>query len=287
MEKLIGVVVLYNPNISELIENIGSYIDELDYLICIDNSTKFYDYNELSFFDGKLVIKNMNGNIGLARGLAYGTKYAIDCGATYIIHFDQDSRVKKGSVKKMYQIIRTYENYGIVSPNISLIYRENGKRIYTEKCLYDKGLSHQNWAITSGSIISKKTFELVGGIDEELFISGIDRDLSCRIINHGFEIIIVGNAILYQEAGNTKEINLFGMVIHPPYLNSSRYYYIFRNELYLRNKNGMNYKKCKTNLLKYMISILFFEEKKREKIQNVIKGIIDSKKMVKKWRNMQ
>ena len=33
-----GIVVLYNPVIGEVLENINSYIDDLDFLYCIDNS---------------------------------------------------------------------------------------------------------------------------------------------------------------------------------------------------------------------------------------------------------
>ena len=279
MSKLFGVVVLYNPpNVFELKENIASYINELDHLICVDNSENGPKIE--NFKNSKITYVSMEKNIGLAKALSYGVKLAINQGADYIAQFDQDSILEKFAMTKMYECIKKDDSIGIIGPNINLIYRQNNIRSFSRECLYNKYVKEVEWIITSGSIISRAAYLAINGIDEKLFISGIDRDLCCRVKEKNYKIILMGTVTLFQEAGNTKEKNILGKKIHPPYLNQKRYYYIFRNELYLRRKNGKNYTKCKTNLLKYLICAIFFEDKKFNKCKAIIEGISDSRKML-------
>lgn len=280
MKKIYGIVVLYNPNYNELIENIHSYIGILDGLICVDNSEKEIETNSFLKTDPKVEYIFMNGNIGLAKALSFGIDKAIQYGANYVMLFDQDSIMAGNSAFLLKKSIDSINNWGIIAPNIRLIYREKNKRIYSTSNLYPTTLMEADWVITSGSIINIKAYIQSGGIDKKLFISGIDRDLCCRIKEIGYSIIRYGECILYQEAGNTEEKNFFGFKIHPPYLSTLRYYYTFRNELYLRKKNKGIYSKSKTNLLKYLICILFFEKEKYQKMIAVVKGVIDYKKLL-------
>lgn len=278
MSKLIGVVVLYNPNIKELSDNIKSYINDLDALICVDNSDYKTNLSEIS--NTNIWYYYMGENIGLARALEFGINKAIAMGADFIAQFDQDSLCDNNCMKKLMNIIVNDEQIGMVGPNINLIYRNKGKRIFsTQNKLYNSNLKEVAWLITSGSIIRADVYKQIGGIDTSLFISGIDRDVCCRVRATKNKIVLCGDCILFQEAGNTKKIKILGKVLHPPYLNYKRYYYIFRNELYLRRKNGKAYVDCKTNLFKYLICVLLFEGEKVKKIKQIGLGIYDSFKM--------
>lgn len=275
MSGLFGVIVLYNPNIEEVLENIASYIDDLDELICIDNSDKKIDVNV--FNSNKIIYIYMKKNIGLARALKYGVDYAIKKGAKYVAQFDQDSILEKNALKILLKIIRKDNNIGIVGPNISLIYRTGNKRVYSQEKKFDRSTKDVDWLITSGSILNCDAYIKIGGFDEKLFISGIDRDVCCKMKASNYRIVMCGSCTLYQEAGNTKEVCFFGKKVHPPYLDDKRYYYIFRNELYLRHKHKKTYRNIKTNLFKYLVCILLFENNKMVKIHYVIKGIKDRK----------
>lgn len=60
----VGVVVLYNPIIEELRNSINTYIDNLDRLICIDNSIKnhrqYLKNNKIDYY-----------SYGINKGLSY------------------------------------------------------------------------------------------------------------------------------------------------------------------------------------------------------------------------
>lgn len=275
MSGLFGVIVLYNPNIEELAENIASYIDDLDELICIDNSDKEVCLD--TFNSNKIVNIYMGKNIGLARALKYGINYAIKKGAKYVVQFDQDSVLEKNALNILLNVIINDNSIGIVGPNISLIYRVGNERVYSQEKKFDKLIKDVDWLITSGSILNCDAYIKIGGIDEKLFISGIDRDVCCKMKASNYRIVMCGSCTLYQEAGNTKEVCIFGKKLHPPYLDDKRYYYIFRNELYLRNKYKKVYKNFRTSLFKYLVCIFFFENNKVAKFRSIVKGIKDRK----------
>lgn len=128
-------------------------------------------------------------------------------------------------------------------------------------------------------------YNKVGAFDEKLFVGQVDQDFCYRVYKTGGKIIRMASAYIYQEAGNTRRISLGTRDIHIPNLSAMRYYYIFRNELYLRKKWGKSYKDYKVNLLVYLVCILFFEKQKLYKVREILRGIKDAKRREKVFVN--
>lgn len=287
--SLVGIVVLYNPEINEVIENIYSYIDSLDRLYCIDNSeeanTQIKD--ELIRLSSKILYEKCNGNIGLAKALIKGCELAGDENYRFVLLLDQDSFFAKGAINKMRNSI-TENNYALITPTIKNIYRDKyGKRIFSDETYYgsdEKAINQKvsiiDYAITSGSIIRLDIYSEIDGFDNKLFISQIDNDYCCRVAKAGYKMIRVNDAIMYQEPGRMKLIKIHNRKYHIPNLSSVRYYYLFRNEYYLRKKNGNDYKKYKVNLLKYIVCIIFFEKEKFRKLKYVFEGLKKSRFLI-------
>ena len=78
--KLAGVVVLYNPD-QKVINNINSYIDELDTLYLVDNSSAD---NSTLFTHEKVEYIPLQKNTGIAHALNVGAKKAIDHNFHYL-----------------------------------------------------------------------------------------------------------------------------------------------------------------------------------------------------------
>ena len=99
--KLAGVVVLYNPD-QKVIQNITSYINEVDVLYLVDNSSKD---NSLLFTHEKAKYIPLHGNTGIAHALKVGATKAIDNGFHYLLTMDQDSMFEQNALKSMKSII--------------------------------------------------------------------------------------------------------------------------------------------------------------------------------------
>lgn len=271
-----GIVVLYNPVIGEVLENINSYIDDLDFLYCIDNSdktrTEFDTKDKISYIP-------LGKNTGLANALSIGCDVAIKNGAEILVTMDQDTFFEKKSLKKLLHEVMMNGNI-VVTPNIKRITRKNGERYFHESAIYDNKDVEVSWAITSGSVFTSDLYRIVNGFDKCLFIGQIDQDFCTSVYQNGYKVIRKGNAFIYQELGNAKKYNLlFIKKGYAPNLSPIRYYYVFRNERYLRKKWGNAYNPNRVSLYKYFFVVLLFENNKFEKIRNMISGYVDGKKL--------
>ena len=272
-----GVVVWYNPDI-EVVNNISTYITELDKLYIIDNSyemnmeivDKIIDNNKIEYI-------SLGGNRGLAYALNKGCNKAIDEGFDYILTMDQDSYFELNSVKLMKEFIKkSNKHYAIIAPNVKSVYideLENKKKIaYT--VLTEGKNKELIWVMTSGSMMCVKDFLEAGKFDEKLFIAHIDIDLGIALNNLGKKIIMLSDVVIYQTFGNSKPKKILWKVVHPSFANPVRTYYLFRNQVYLLKKYGIkNYGIINVKLYKFIVKIILFEDKKLKKILMAIKGI--------------
>ncbi|MGQ7536689.1 glycosyltransferase [Streptococcus suis] len=270
-----AIVVWFNPSF-EVIENIDSYIDDVATVYCIDNSdgdnSHLYSHEKFKYFP-------QFRNVGLASALKIGCDLAIQDGATIITTFDQDTFCEANIAKKMADKLLKIKTVGLVAPNIKYIYRneETGERILSEEIVASPHSEH--WVITSGSTFRSSTYQELGGFDEKLFIGQIDQDFCFRLLQCRYQIIQLSDYFIYQELGNTIKKRFFGKLISIPHLSPIRYYYIFRNERYLRRKWKHAYLPYQVSLHKYLISIILFEEDKISKLTKCLKGYWDGKKI--------
>ena len=273
--KLAVVTVWYNPT-EEVIDNIMSYGSIVDKIYCVDNSDVT---NEKYVNDDRIDYIPLRKNTGIATALNIGCQKSIEDGNDIIITFDQDTFCADNTVEKL--AIRTilYDGDVIVAPRIKYIFRKNEQRIFSDEVVLTDLDENPQWVITSGSTFKSSTFIKTHGFDEKLFISQVDQDFCFRIKTNGGEIVRLSDAYIWQEPGKTETISFLGKTLHIPNLTASRYYYIFRNEFYLREKWGREYKHYWVKLYKYTISILFFENSKLEKIRACIKGVKDVREM--------
>ncbi|PIX27897.1 MAG: glycosyltransferase family 2 protein, partial [Candidatus Huberarchaeum crystalense] len=75
--KIAGVIVLYNPN-EEVIDNIKSYLEDIEILYAVDNSETKKDeiIKKIESFN-KIVYIDNNGNQGMSAALNIAARLAI------------------------------------------------------------------------------------------------------------------------------------------------------------------------------------------------------------------
>lgn len=118
MSRIAGVVVLYNPS-SAVLENINSYLKQVDVLYAIDNSESqdqiiIEDIRRL-----KNVVYQWNrGNLGIAKALNMGAVLALEHQCQYLLMMDQDSIASPNLIDAFKEYLErdSSEDIGILSP---------------------------------------------------------------------------------------------------------------------------------------------------------------------------
>lgn len=269
--KIQAVVVLYSPK-SIILENINSYINDIEKLYIIDNSESKNTelINEIVSISKKCIYIDNKGNQGIAHALNIGAKLAIENSADWLLTMDQDTSFSENDLIKIQEELLAVDitNTAIVSPSHYL--GDDIKPFYNEIVM------------TSGNLINLHLFGKIGEFDENLFIDSVDTEYCLRIYSMKYKIKRIPSVILNHNLGDIKEYKILGVKFKPTNHNPIRRYYITRNRFYVWDKYNTMYpsfiKWEKMATVKELIKVILFEKDKLKKIQFSLNGYIDYKK---------
>lgn len=235
MNKVFAIVVTYNPDEELLKQQFETLQGQVDCIIYVDNhstSTAFID--ALKNID-VTIIKNED-NLGLAKAQNQGIAHAKQSGASFVLLFDQDSVPVEGFVDALltcFHILAKKEKVALIGPAIRSRYKGC---IGNEKGIVIKGLGFQrvevcaftdvSYCIASGSLIPIRVLDEVGGMEEKLFIDGVDLEWCLRAKNFGYHIVQTNRTWLSHALGNGETSKIKS---HSP----QREYYIMRNNVWM------------------------------------------------------
>jgi len=271
--KISGVVVLYNPD-SGVLQNIKSYIDQIEYLFVVDNSEKVNDLlvAELKKIN-KIEYKNNFRNLGVATALNIGALKSINKGFDFILTMDQDSFAHPDMIRIMLNNMQEIKNPGIISPH--------HKNIHYKQYTPASEIEEPDVVITSGNLLNLNAFQDIGGFDENLFIDYVDIDICFRLKLKGYKIYKVNSAILNHNEGNLKTIKILNKTFRPYNHDPLRWYYKIRNYNYIKDKYykffPSFFKEEKKRIKNDFLKIILFEEEKIKKMKYAFKGYSDYK----------
>jgi rhamnosyltransferase len=126
--NIVGVVILYHPDIKQLSANINTYVSGLKQLYIYDNSERHIPGIEAALYSlhPNVIYKFFNSNEGIAKRLNQAVALATQNQFDYLLTMDQDSSFKQGDFEKYKSLIhkRAYSNvaqFGInCQPNITI-----------------------------------------------------------------------------------------------------------------------------------------------------------------------
>ena len=236
MKKIFSIIVAYNSNTEELSALIRRLKQQTNLIIICNNS----DYN-IEYNDNFIKVFNLAENLGIAKAQNVGMGWAFSNGADFVLQVDQDSVPDKSMVSQLletYQILEKKgynvglvgpQDYDIITNEIRIARLNKGKQIENSRIfLVDSILS-------SGSLISKKAYEIVGGMMDDLFIDLVDHEFCWRLRKSGFIVAKDLKAKLAHRLGNGKKRILGFLCVGVP--APIRHYYAFRNTIFLLSKN--------------------------------------------------
>lgn len=234
MMKIYSVIVCYKPDVHNL-ERICKAILSCDTnIILVDNTENCYIHNISNRLDVELI--SLNENLGIAKAQNIGISLAIEKGAEIVVFFDQDSEIENDFIRKLtYKMGNNVPE--VVSPvfydkNIGFkfpSYRLNKFGLLKQFDVVDDQTDYEvDVVISSGSAVSKATFDIVGLMNEDYFIDFVDTEWSLRCRAKGIPIRVIPSAIMKHSIGDKSiDLKFIRIFIHSPV----RSYYKVRNSL--------------------------------------------------------
>ena len=286
--KIIAVVVTYHPQWSELHTLLQATLAQVDAIIVIDNGSDTASLEQLAQFakDHPITIHFLEQNYGVATAQNKGITLAKEYGAQYVVLFDQDSIPAPDMVAKLLEASMSKEAAGIKVAAVGPFYEDlrrqvpsrpfvslEGLRVVLQDNQGTENIVPVSYLIASGSLTSIATFDMVGVMQDELFIDYVDIEWGLRARALGFQSFGVGNALLQHSLGEQIRFILGkSYCFHSPL----RHYYQFRNGLwFLRQPHLSMSEKIggSSRLLKRFIACALFVKPHQENWRMMLKGI--------------
>ncbi|RYC68543.1 MULTISPECIES: glycosyltransferase [Spirosoma] len=267
--KVAGAIVLYNSEIS-VIDNIKSYINQVDTLFVVDNSETINESLIMSletFFNIKYIFNGQN--LGIANALNIAANAAINHGFDYLLTMDDDTLVPDNMVARMVTFLSERE-----SDKIGILAAQSTPHLAGESHRY------VYVTITSGNLLNLKAYKQCGPFLEKLFIDWVDHEYCMRLARNGYSVIELNYLLLNHRLGIRKHVSILGKTIHWTSHNPTRVYYRFRNTSYVMWKYAFYipskyYLIFMYELLKDVSKNMWLEDKRLYRSKMMLKGVLD------------
>ncbi len=267
--KTLAVIITYNPDYLVLDFNLSKLILQVDEILIINNGPNL----DKSLINYSIKLIENNENVGVATSLNSGLDYAYKHQFDYLLSMDQDSILTDNYVSTISTYFTTYNNVGIVGPNII------EKNINLSKANNVKETQTVSHVITSGSLNLVKALVEAKGYEDKLFIDMVDLDICYKVSDLGYNIIKTSDLVLEHLIGDPKiKTFLFKQHIvrnHPPF----RKYFFVRNRLYIAfkyRKRGLKFVLYHLlGICYYLFLVISFEKNKSKKFKMILLGIFD------------
>ena len=277
-KKIIGIVVIYKPDINKLIYNINKYICDISCLIIWENSP-LSNSEKKSIIDKCVNSEKINfaGN-GINQGLGVAFNCALDIAVKdeyeFLMTMDQDTEWINFS--KYISKINEVSDFkiGIFGPKVINVFDN-----YSLKKIFDNDeISLTEFVISSGAVYRVNVLSTIGGFAEEYFIDAIDEEICFRACASGFDTVYIHDSFILQEFGSYKKRRIFGKSFATSNYSPFRYYHITRNHLWLAKSKYVNNSQKKIMIHNYVLCPIikvFFEKDTIKKLIAIFKGIVD------------
>ena len=269
--KVAGVVVLYHPTDQD-ISNIDSYIDDIDLLYVMDNSSSD---NHLRIPKNKKIQYIFNNeNQGIAKPLNTAAKMARKAGYQWLLTMDQDTFFPPSVLSKMKEeILKTdCSDIGIVTP-----WHKTKLHIKKPKEKKDYPLD----VMTSGNLVNLEIHEKIGGFKEWLFIDGVDIEYCLNLRKNGFRVMRINTLEIDHNLGDIFYRKFLWKDLLVTNHSPMRRYYQSRNYHYIHDMYVDIEPKFCNILIRFktiILAVLLYEKNKFQKIKAFYSGYKDYKR---------
>jgi len=235
MDKNISVVyVTYLPNAEVLSISLESIIHQVKRVYIVDNTP---DSSEIYLDLPKVISVHLNDNFGIAYAQNIGIQYAIDDGSDFVMLSDQDTIYPENYISSMLGAYKDGKNIAAIVPLFNDINQNRisegfivGTFFAFRRVFPVTGTVEVLHAIASGKIINIQYLQIIGLMNEALFIDWVDLEWCWRAQKKGFKVLGNADVKITHQLGDKainiglREVNLRSYI---------RHYYMTRNAFYL------------------------------------------------------
>lgn len=270
-ENDICIAVFFYEGEEGLVERVRKLNRNFPHVLIVNNGSGESSLKILGRLSeiGGVTILNNKKNMGIGYALNQALEFAWEQKIQLLLTMDQDSEISERTILRMAGKINVASKIVSVGP----YYGERFRRIKEDK--------EVTYLITSGNLLDVGTARSVGGFNDELFIDCVDIDFSFGLLVNRYRMIKVGDTFMQHKIGELYRSKFWGIryLAHSP----NRYYYNFRNNVYVYRKYWNKLPgacfKLSLSLCMLVIKILLIEDQKKEKLVCAGKGILEGCKM--------
>lgn len=266
MQNVIAIIISYNDP-KALLATTLAIKDQVKEIVIVDNGSEA-EYNEALTsieINNNIHFIRLGKNLGIAKALNIGVKYALDKHASWVLTLDQDSLASQHMVDNLLEIAKVRIDAGVITAT-------------TDQVEFAPRVKELDVAITSGNLVNIKVFDNVN-YNDSYFIDSVDFDFCLKVRDAGWKILQSGDAFLSHRLGTQINISFMGLNFNYVQHSPLRRYYIFRNHILLfkdhfRKHSFFLFKKSMF-LFKIFIAIILFDKKRFKNLKMIFKGIND------------
>ena len=250
-----AVIVTYFPDPGQLQELLASIAGQVEAVVIVDNTPS----PGASGLEAMLAATHplashtirFGNNRGIAAAQNAGIAWAIERGSGYVLLFDHDSVPGADMVEKLRDTAEHLLSSGVAmaavgpryinpaSERLARIQQIGALRVHLSSCPDQPAdsLVRCDVLISSGTLIPVRTIEVIGNLEESLFIDGVDYEWCLRARDRGYSSYVACGAFMRHHLGAGAVRYWFGRWRHAPIHSPARHYYMLRNALLLSRRN--------------------------------------------------
>ena len=278
---MIGIVtILYNPSTDDL-QHL-SKMASVHKGVIVDNSQhRNFESDDV----GKMHYIPLMDNYGIAEAQNRGIRYIMDSmpDVSHIVFMDQDSRCEEDYadwISEEYQRIKAFvPQLAILGPMV--VNKSTGEAYASsihKQEIDGEGFGRRREIISSGSCVAVDVMRDVGLMEGEMFIDFVDFEWCWRAQAKGYVCGVTKNVTLDHQVGQKElSIGAYKVIVSAPI----RYYYQYRNHLWLCRRMYVPTQWKIATGIKHMARLLYFPlivKNGREYAKYMIRGINDAQK---------
>lgn len=279
--KIACVLVTFNKK-QLLYENVKALLSQtfgVDFIIIIDNNSTDGSYEYLMKHLKAKEIKYFyqDKNVGGAGGFNIGIKKAYELGADYIWIMDDDTIPYENALENLIKPIKELDDkWGFLTSDVRWIDNQpcvmnipETNPTWTE--MLDLGLVKSDTATFVSLLIPRRIVKEIGFPIKEFFIWGDDTEYTTRITKKYSGYLVIGSKVVHKMKSNS------GIdIVNDNKQRISRYYYRYRNKVYIAKKNGAKsfVRFTLHSLYSIFRVIVMRNDYKAKKISIIVKGYV-------------
>ena len=241
--NIVGIVISYQPDLEMLGRLLSTLLPQVQAVVVVDNGS-LVDIKAwcVNMFDDKICVISLGENHGIAAAQNAGINWSRTHGAHYVVLFDQDSEPAADMVSKLRSVAEAKATEGHAVAAVGPRYIDERQdnpppfiqvrnlRLKRHPCVNPEAVVEVDYLIASGCLIPISTLDVVGDLQEGLFIDYVDIEWGLRAKSRGFQSFGVCAAFMHHSLGDTP-ITWLGVSF--PSRSPLRHYYLFRNAVWL------------------------------------------------------